>query len=427
MNVLTVSKDSVSRLVGNISTEFQSLINSVQSRKILQYLTVVMITFSCILIGFSGYLTNLFYNKDNINDTNYLNWLGTLFVGIFLLIVCIIGNRGAQTVNLGYLLAYFWGITVFIAPILIGIVACFDFYEFVSMWFTHSWSNDSFAGVRQLFCNPVSSADSYCAAPIGGGYNYSTVTDWCIGEYNSTVCEGIQSTSINDAVTFGQSLAIIQAIISCGILFIILLSMYVCFRVLTKEVITESMNDVINYLLFVPLAGCIGIYIGMRTWSDYGGVKFVWFSKLYLALSIGIFLSIPLGIFAGKFKFQLLMTIYMLLILLCLSGLVIGGSFGIIYSRLLTDVFVPIESDVDYIACKKQLSGCCCCDEQLSSYDDSARMCPEWSSEEIASLLSLELKIYSVISCVSVAYLIGAVTVGGFMRQNILNYKSDFV
>ena len=427
MNVFTVNKDTLSRLVGSITTELQSLVNSVQSRKILQYLTVVMITFSCILIGFSSYLTDLFHNENNINDTNYLNWVGTLVVGIFLLIVCIIGYRGAQTVNLGYLLAYFWAITVFIAPILIGIVACFDFYKFVNMWFTHSWTNDSFAGVRQLFCNPASSADSYCAAPIGGGYNYSTVTDWCIGQYNSTVCEGIQSTSINDAITFGQSLAIIQAIISCGILFIILLSMYVCFRVLTKEVITESMNDVINYLLFVPLTGCIGIYIGMRTWSDYGGVKFSWFSKLYLALSIGIFLSIPLGIFAGKFKFQVLMTIYMLLIWLCLSGLVIGGSFGIVYSRLLISVFVPLESDVDYIACKKQLSGCCCCDEGLLSYNDNGRMCPEWSSEEIASLLSLELKIYSVISCVSVAYLAGAFIVGGFMKQNILNYKSDFV
>ena len=74
-----------------------------------------------------------------------------LSVGIVLLIVCIIGNRGAQTVNLG-LVEYFWAITVFIAPILIGMVAFFYFCEFLSMWFTHSCSNYALLG--QLFCHP---------------------------------------------------------------------------------------------------------------------------------------------------------------------------------------------------------------------------------------------------------------------------------
>jgi hypothetical protein len=37
------------------------------------------------------------------------------------------------------------------------------------------------------------------------------------------------------------------------------LSMYICTTILTSSVITQSMNDSINYLLMFPIAGCSGL------------------------------------------------------------------------------------------------------------------------------------------------------------------------
>lgn len=46
------------------------------------------------------------------------------------------------------------------------------------------------------------------------------------------------------------------------------LSMYICTNILTSTVITQSMNDSINYLLMLPIGACSGL--GFYTlWMRY--------------------------------------------------------------------------------------------------------------------------------------------------------------
>ena len=201
---------------------------------------------------------------------------------------------------------------------------------------------------------------------------------------------------------------------------IIFLTIYLCFKILTKEVIQESMNDVINFLLGLPIAGAVGISVGMWTWTAYGDISYDWFNKLYLAMAVCQVIALPMGIIAGKLKHQILMSIYVFLIFFCLAGFALGGSFLIIYSGLMQISYLPTEAEKDTIACKKSLANCCCC-------DDLAASCPEWSTTDVTSLLVLELKIYALISFLSMMYLIGALLVAGFVKRRIQNYKSDYV
>ncbi len=123
--------------------------------------------------------------------TGWIVWLGLAIVGSCLAIACIIGMRGAHLVSLDLLLTYFWGILIFIAPLLLGTVAAFKFYMFMETWFYHQWELPTFGEVRKLLCSPSSTAFTKCIAPINGGKNFPNVNAWCLNFYNSTDCEVI--------------------------------------------------------------------------------------------------------------------------------------------------------------------------------------------------------------------------------------------
>lgn len=61
--------------------------------------------------------------------------------------------------------------------------------------------------------------------------------------------------------------------------------------------------------------------------------------------------------------------------------------------------------------------------------DDSALegRCPEWPQNEVITLLSLDLKIAGFVAIVSVIYLLGALIVGLLVKNNLRDYKSDFI
>ena len=58
--------------------------------------------------------------------------------------------RGAHIVSFDILLSYFWGIIVFIAPLGLGTMVAFTFYQYIGIWFNHQWSQSSFLKIRKL-------------------------------------------------------------------------------------------------------------------------------------------------------------------------------------------------------------------------------------------------------------------------------------
>ena len=57
----------------------------------------------------------------------------------------------------------------------------------------------------------------------------------------------------------------------------------------------------------------------------------------------------------------------------------------------------------------------------------SGGRCPEWPQSEVINLLALDLKIAGFVAIVSVIYLLGALTVGLVVKNNLKDYKSDYI
>ena len=109
-------------------------------------------------------------------------------------------------------------------------------------------------------------------------------------------------------VRWSTQLTLIQAVASVFVLAIILMTIYLCFRILTKAVITESMNDIINYLLLLPIAGCSGMAYYMRDWQYYYGLPYFWSAKLFLSVAVAQAFALPLGVYAGRLKSQFMLS-----------------------------------------------------------------------------------------------------------------------
>lgn len=161
-----------------------------------------------------------------------------------------------RQISLQSVLVYFWGCVVAASPMIVFSVAAFDFLDYLKSWLKHHWVDSSFRFIREAFCEP-GTANKECMAPVNGGSDYTSVDEWCEAMFNSTACAEITKEAQDDAFSFTGRMLRLQG--SVGILNVIQLfyAMAVCSFILTKTVIMETMNDVINYLLLIPVAGCL--------------------------------------------------------------------------------------------------------------------------------------------------------------------------
>lgn len=140
------------------------------------------------------------------------------------------------------------------------------------MWFEHTWERNSFSRVRELFCQ-AGTAETLCKPPIVGGA-FASVDAWCLHTYNSTACSSIRAEGIQNALELGRVFTLAQGVIGALNLCSVGASMYLCTQILTHAVITESMNDIMNFLLVLPIAGSIGI--GAYLWRLKDLTYFDW-------------------------------------------------------------------------------------------------------------------------------------------------------
>jgi hypothetical protein len=229
-------------------------------------------------------------------------------VAFFLTISSIVGMRGAHLISFSTLLAFFWCIILFIVPFLLALFACFNYNAYTGIWFRHSWDSSNFQLVRSVFCPPDTSRTLCVATPnIVNVSNTVDYTEWCKSTYNQTDCADIRSSSINRAINWGFTIITVNSLVGvCGLL-IIGYAIYICHQLLTSSVITQSMLDVINYLLVLPIACCIGLTINFWWITDLqldGNV----FPYIFLTLTIAQVIALPLGIISGKIKSRVLLS-----------------------------------------------------------------------------------------------------------------------
>ena len=310
------------------------VLSLISPRRLLLLLISTIGISSVVLAGFSIFLANIFYeNSDNTGSTS---WVGISIGAISLFLMCIVGLRGTHLVNLELLLTYFWGITVFISALTLAVVSCFNSYIYVRIWLRHYWQKSSFWRIRELFCKPRDTASNRCLAPIDVG----SVTAWCMTNFNNaTDCQSIRNNAVAAAQNFAQSITLALGLVGIINLALVLCSVYMCYTILTAPVITQSMNDVINYLLLLPMCGCIGlaVYLGQYSLLPY----YSGLSQLNIGLAIAQFVALPLGIAAGRLKSQRMISCYIVLILAITCGFIVGAAVGLIYSNLILKTFSP--------------------------------------------------------------------------------------
>ena len=419
---------------------------SMPPRTLLIFNNLVVCLCSILLTCFSAYVASLFYigeesQSGEESGTDWATWLGLGIIGLALTVTCIIGMRGAHIVSLELLLSYFWCVVVFLAPLLLGTIACFDFYVYMEVYFRHRWEFKHFEEVRRLFCD-AGTAEGKCKAPLAGGLDFENVDDWCMFHFNSTDCSSIRARAEAEALNWGEQITLAEGIVGTVNVTMIAASLFLCYRILTLPVITQSMNDIISYLLLIPIGGCAGMGVYLN-WMNGSDIDYDWLSTYFIVISVVQFFQIPLGLYAGRQKKFYLLTFYMILVCLVTSAVGAAGIFCMLFSVVLPETFIPSEHASDQIACDRNLVGCCCCDvpddglihSNYGPWGEDGDMvwrnysfgCPEWSTKEIVDMTAIDIKMAGLVAILSLIYLFSAIVVAWLLRENLKNYKTEYV
>jgi hypothetical protein len=292
-------------------------------RKLLFVTCLLMFLSSLFMSGFSAWLCIFFYDIEYSYE--WASFLGLAIVGGLLGMVCVLGLRGAHIVTLDLLLMYFWFTIVLVAPLAMGTVISFDSILYMQIWFDHSWTLDSFSKLRNLFC-PEDTADFQCAAPIQGGRFFNSTLLWCLDRFQETTCQEIRDAAVVDALNWGSLAMLVEGIVCLSNIGLILFSLYLSYRILTSSVITQSMNDIMNFLLVLPTLAC-GLVARNMWWMRKYDIPFYFLADFYLIFCGVQIAMLPLGVLAGRMKSQRIMGVYIFFATLVSCGL--GGLGGV--------------------------------------------------------------------------------------------------
>jgi hypothetical protein len=235
-----------------------------------------------------------------------MNWAGMSIVAVMLFLFAGIGLRGAATVSFDLLLAYFWCIIFIFVPLILALFSCFNFNAYTGIYFRHTWDLPNFQVVRNVFC-PKHTADTLCLDQKSSAYypNSSVAlnsTVLCQQRYNTTDCVKVRSNAINKAISFGFTIMTVNSFLGAMVVLVIVYSLYICQHILTLRVISLTMLEYINYLLILPIAGCIGITINFWFILDLHEISGNFFPYIFLALTVAQVIALPIGIASEKFK-----------------------------------------------------------------------------------------------------------------------------
>lgn len=156
--------------------------------------------------------------------------------------------------------------------------------------------------------------------------NYTTT--WCLQNYGATDCAQIRDEAIDRAVLWGGKVIASQSTVGIVCLLIIGWSMYTSYQILTPPVITESMLDMINYLLLLPVAGCVALSIYFWWLLSIEGLDESYLPVLFLSLALAQIIALPLGITSGRMKSRPLLIVYIVLMVFIALGFAATGAVG---------------------------------------------------------------------------------------------------
>jgi len=248
-------------------------------RFILARLNILSFFFSIVQLAASLWLIVVLFFEGTTNTDGaeyprqfYLwnNNGSVIFIGclaFILVITCFWTTRIVKEVDLVGALRFLW-LLLWILPVAAFFnITAFDYHEVTSIWIRHNWNSVQLSWFRKHLCSP-GTAGTLCMVPIEGGLDYDSEDEWCIDQYNITVCTEIrdeaQTRTTFILLIFYRSLASW----GCIYMFVMLLIIKSLERIISKPMVQKSREvNVVTWLSF-PIF-CTALYGSIILFSPH--------------------------------------------------------------------------------------------------------------------------------------------------------------
>jgi hypothetical protein len=351
-------------------------------------------------------------------------------VGGVIMITSFFTIRIINDVDLVGALRYLWFI-LWIFPIeLFFNITLFDYHRITDVWVVHWWTAEQLSWFRKKFC-AVGTAETLCVVPIEGGADYLSEDQWCEDNYNSTLCTSIRDEAQKETsfwlIIFYTSLAAWGVIL----MFLFLLVINTLERIISKPIVQKSREtNVPGWLTFPTVATALVGTVYLYSPSSFLRVleSQRWVGILYLATS-GLFLvALLIGWFLSGFTIRSNVdkrnkgtAVVVFISVLAINTIVLAALFvsSIVWSTKVNlnqgqrgDIACMVDENID----------CTNCDAVFSK-----NKCPEWSLEDVESIMRTQLKQSATLAAIFILYAVNVMSYGINLRKHLSMYQIDYV
>mmetsp|Transcript_22256 Transcript_22256/g.28889 ORF Transcript_22256/g.28889 Transcript_22256/m.28889 type:complete len:402 (+) Transcript_22256:62-1267(+) len=389
------------------------------SERDLIFFSNICVSLLCVtLFSSSVYVCSLFIeNGHKFSTMLYTNWIALALVAFIFTVLSIIGAIGGYKVRLELLLWNFWGTVVFWGPLVIFTISSICSHGLIGVWMWHHWADEGFEKMRYSHCQD-GTAMTKCMVPIKGGDANETVASWCQTNYNATDCIDIKTDAYESALGYVVSWSIGTSVLAFLAALGLLVSLVMCVRIVTMPVIMRTLFDLINYLQVLPAGAALYFGVFMYEREDLQ-LEDIGVGTALLIDGCLLFVMMLFGLLAGRWKNRKMLLVHICLMVMVIGLLIATCAGTFLYIHDIHERYgKKTEEEVWVIACRQDLYGCCCCEEDR---------CPEWEAADIVKTVQSDLIVAGLVSIISIIFAVSALITSYILHDNLKGYKTDSI
>jgi len=360
--------------------------------------------------------------------------LALALLGACVFLLAVLGFQGGRKEKNWMLLIYFYSVVLISGALFLFSVAAIAFQDSFESYVSHHWDTDSLAYMREEFC-PEGTAEAECKVP--GEYTTSEdVLAWCQEEYERDDCEQIRDDAVSDGEAWLEEKFMVAGLVGLGTIVFLGFAMWYSVRILTVPIVMKSMLNVIN-LVFLFVGGsvaAVGFYAYSHEELDAGNE---WIAYMYSIVGLLICVLAYIGAMGARTKNRALLAVYIGGVGIVAVLMLVCGIGAWVFTGELEDAYADKDAgEIQDLACSANLYGCSNCDgataSELCEDDDAGsctvvERCPEWSKEEVISVIETNLKFLGLLAFIVELFLITALIGAVVLRKSLHGYQSDTI
>jgi hypothetical protein len=416
--------------------ELQGISSS--DRFILGRLNTISFFFTMIQVGAAAWLATVLFWITGEGATGSFsphlwNCNGAVFsvglIGAVIMFICFCTIRIIKEVDLAGAIRYLWfNLWVFPVEIFFNITM-FDYHRVTQVWVVHWWTEEQFSWFREMFC-PAGTADSLCVVPLDGGPGHESELEWCLDLYESTNCTEIRDEAQQDTVFWLSIFYTSLATWGCIFMFLLYLVISTLERIISKPIVQKSRETNLPGWLTFPtvataLVGAVFLFSPSSFLRQLEEQR--WVGILYLLSSSLFFMALAMGCCFSAFSIRSNADKRNKSTAIIIFILVLGTNVLVLATLFVTSIVWSTRVDLNEvqrgdIACLVDDSDCTNCDSLVSR-----NKCPEWSMEDVTSVVRTQLKQSATLAAIFILYAANVMNYGITLRKHLNLYQIDYV